>query len=507
MRLRWLTTLTVLVCVWLAVSFAQQAPAPSVEVATKTCTVTLSATQPSPGYAAQFQRVNLDGTINNVGTKDASAPFERSTTLTAGVYKFRVVWTLSGAVTMVSDVTASGCPASMVVPTPTPTPPPTGALPLLTAADFSLSYFFTLPKASTDAASFYYGGRCATFNPATGGMYLCGHPYYSKIAEVTIPVPNGGTTLSTAPRATFLQPLTDVFRTVATPTSQTNPLASIFQMYYPSAPPTSYPGACKPDGVELVCSAFIYYDANAQQMTSHFRMPAQLAAGSARGPFQIVPGQAGYVSHWMVDIPTEWRTALGGDTLVGNGAIPIISRTNLGFGGTVLNVADIGKPLPIPATEVLGYHSAGSTDNHPTLGAWDSSGTLFNAGYLIASGVIVPGTRTLVVPQRRGMGTFCYGGTPPCVDPVFQGQGNHAYPYEAWIYLYDLNDLATVKAGAKKLYEPIPYETFKLTLPYLTPAVELLSVTINPATKQIFLVASNVEPGGGPVVYVLQAVK
>lgn len=86
---------------------------PTVTVPTVTqCTFKLSASQPFSGYAAQFQVSKDQGaTWSNVGTKDSTTPFERTTAkLAAGiVYQFRVVWTKTGAAALTTPLASGTC--------------------------------------------------------------------------------------------------------------------------------------------------------------------------------------------------------------------------------------------------------------------------------------------------------------------------------------------------------------------------------------------------------------
>jgi hypothetical protein len=110
---------------------------------------------------------------------------------------------------------------------------------------------------------------------------------------------------------------------------------------------------------------------------------------------------------------------------------------------------------------------------------------------------------------RRGMGPFCYGdGTsqnpPPtgmCYDPADASKGNHAYPYESWVYAYDANALLSVKTGAKQRWEITPYATWKLALPFPAILASMPSVTFDPSTRRLFIVASYSD-GAAPLVHV-----
>jgi hypothetical protein len=112
--------------------------------------------------------------------------------------------------------------------------------------------------------------------------------------------------------------------------------------------------------------------------------------------------------------------------------------------------------------------------------------------------VIPVGSRSLLFFGRTGTGLYRYGqgtadqnldgqlvGAGPdiyCYDPEDLGKGNHAYPYRGYVWAYDLNDLAAVKAGTKQPWEVVPYSTWELPEPQ-----RASGVTYDPATGRIFV--------------------
>ena len=110
---------------------------------------------------------------------------------------------------------------------------------------------------------------------------------------------------------------------------------------------------------------------------------------------------------------------------------------------------------------------------------------------------MVPGTLTVLFFGRHGE-TFCYGtgtsdkglagrrpehGDPFCYDPMDSSKGVHGYPYSAYAWAYDANDLAAVRAGRRQPWSVKPYAVF--TLPDMPASVG--GATIDPATGRIYV--------------------
>ena len=96
------------------------------------CRVTLTALPPdaSGGWRVQFKR----GTVS-FGTVDSTAPFERTSSVSAGVHSLSAVWTKTGAAAVTYAPTTVNCVVAMApapVPTPTPTPIP---VPIVTSPE------------------------------------------------------------------------------------------------------------------------------------------------------------------------------------------------------------------------------------------------------------------------------------------------------------------------------------------------------------------------------------
>lgn len=323
-------------------------------------------------------------------------------------------------------------------------------------------------------AGFEYGGTAAAYDPVRNGIYLVGHDWDQFVGEISIPA-IGGT-------ATMLQPLGDV-------------LGGKIETINPGDSNAKKIGGVWPMGNgKLLISAYAYYDAANTAVGSHFLRSDTLPGGAVTGPFRVGTVGVAFTAGYFGAIPAEWQAKLGGSVFNGQCCIPIISRTSFGPALFAIDPATVGTTNPAPAQPLVYYDQA-----HPTLGDWDSSGTDFN-GTTSVVGVVMPkGSSTVLFFGRHGTGPFCYGGTE-CNDPEDSYKGTHAYPYESRVWAYDATDLAAVKAGTKKPWEPVPYATWKLPG---TTATRLAGATYDPQSGRIY-VSVPFEDGDNPRIHVYE---
>jgi hypothetical protein len=269
-------------------------------------------------------------------------------------------------------------------------------------------------------------------------------------------------------------------------------------------------------GDRLLFTSYIFYDAENTQRLSHFSRSLDLqATGTVQGPFgSSTTATAGLLNGYMASVPTAWQAALGGTFLTGNCCLSIIGRTSWGPG--VFAVSAIGANYP--AQPLVFY-----TMEHPTLGAGTptTSGALFNLADTIHGVVMPEGFRSVLFIGNHGEGAWCYGngtsdpkldhvrgpdGEIYCYDPVNGAKGQHAYPYTHFVWAYDVNDLAAVKAGTKQPWQVVPYATWRLSLPY--GVNELAGVAYDASRQRLYVIEKGLEPVGCctflPVVHVLQ---
>lgn len=369
-------------------------------------------------------------------------------------------------------------------PAPNPVPPP--APPPVTGRVTSLTHqcSFLVPDVGVyDADKFAYGGQALGWNAANGSIFIAGFNAQpsggQRIAELKVPA-CGAT-------ASMLQSLTDPSEGKA---SQVGPNTVLL-------------GGTLPYNGKLYFTEYLYYDGAGQQVLSHFSRPLTLStSGQVVGPTRAGPLGAGFYSGYMGVIPQAWQMALGGPAFTGNGILGVISRTSFGPSVAAFDPEHMGA-----AIELVGY-----PETHTTLGAAGQSNPLFGGADTMRGVVMAEDTSTVIFFGRHG-DTYCYGvGTsnqslagkpsgngvdPYCYDPDDGGKGVHGYPYRPYAWLYDANDLASVKSGVKQPWDIKPYAT--VTLPNM--GAQIGGATIDPASGRIF-VTEMYGSGSLPVVHI-----
>ena len=349
---------------------------------------------------------------------------------------------------------------------------------------------------------FSYGGSAIGYNAANNSLFVVGHVQDQLLAEISIPS-LGGT-------ATVLQNFVD-------------PTAGRINDINPTDPNSKRIGGTLVFGSNLIVSAYSYYDGNGTQALSHFVRSKTLSNSTVTGPLQVGTmsfcsssdgghgsgGCAGFYSGYMGVVPQEWQTALGGPAITGNASLGIISRTSYGPAIFAFDPDAISSTGAVP---LLYYNSM-----NRTLGPYEAAGEYWGGSDTIRGVAIVPGSSTILFFGRHGE-TYCYGyGTsdpaldrqprPPdldpwCYDPTDSAKGVHGYPYNSFVWMYDLNDLAAVRAGTRTPWSVLPYKTLKLTT---TMGAEVGGATIDPATGRIYIIEQFATPQLNPVVRVYTA--
>ncbi len=356
------------------------------------------------------------------------------------------------------------------------------ALPRIERTTLVYQGAFRVPNGQLGTSSFDYAWKGLAFNPTRNSLFMAGHDWQQQVAEIGIPDVRASTSISDLAVASLLQEFGD-------PTDGKRSMVG-------TAPGTDV----KVGGVlvykdELFSSAYIYYDANGSQQTSHFRNGLNLADKTdARGPYKVGSVRAGLVSGYMGLIPQDWQAALGGTALTGNCCLSIISRTSYGPAAFAFDPATLGTQT-VRASPLVYYDA-----DHTTLGPWAGSNPLYGSTTEIGGVVFPEGTRSVLFFGVNGQGTHCYGdGTsenpPPagqCYDPTTTDKGGHAYPYVYQVWAYDALDLAAVKAGKRRPWDVEPYAYWTLALPHQGEVgmPRITGAAYDPATRRIFLSAA-----------------
>lgn len=341
--------------------------------------------------------------------------------------------------------------------------------PLVQSSNLTYLGSFRLPAPSGNG--FMYGGTALGYNPANNSLFITGHPHENLTAEVKIPAV-GGT-------ATLVQPLTDAFG---------GRLSSIGT------------GSARVGGSlvyknRLYMTGFLYYDGSGAQSNSHFSRAGTSMSGGVTGPYRVGSMGAGFYSGYMGLVPAEWQSKFGGPALTGNCCLSIISRTSYGPAAFAFDPESSGS-----TAQPLVYY----TGDHQTLGTYGASGSnpKFNGTTRITGVVFPQGTSSVLFFGMTGVGSYCYGEAAACNDPSNSSKGEHAYPYRAYVWAYNANDLAAVRAGSRQPYAVTPYATWELSqLGNVVSDFGVGGAAYDPATGRIY-VAKKHGDGDNPLIYV-----
>jgi hypothetical protein len=360
----------------------------------------------------------------------------------------------------------------------------TAKLPLVEQSALVYRGSFRVPLSDTGDANFAYGGTALAFSSEHSSLYVVGHDWHQRVAEIEIPDIRKSANVRDLATATLLQPLTDATE-------------GKIRTLNPGDPNAKKVGGLLPYGDKLYISAYSYYDGAGTQVLSHFVRSRDLSvSGDVGGPFRVGRLKAGYVSGYMGIVPSAWRTALGGPAFTGQCCIAIVGRTSYGPALFTFDPLEIGVKNPVPATPLVYY--PGDTP----LGNWDGTNPYYN-GSTEVRGVVMPeGTRSVLFFGRHGVGPFCYGagttnqslagtkmpnGVKYCHDPEDDSKGTHGYPYAYYVWAYDALDLAAAKSGHKRPWQLKPYAIWKLELPFHARLTHLNGAAYDAATGRIFL--------------------
>jgi hypothetical protein len=348
---------------------------------------------------------------------------------------------------------------------------------------------FRLPAEAIDGDSFSFGGAPLTYNPGADSLFIGTRG--GKIAEVSIPRPRNSAEIADLPSARYVQGFRDPtegrIRDIASEGAAINGLLVFKDRLYGTGS--------------------IYYDANNTQDVSHYSRALSLATPGVRGMYRVGErGKAGFVAGYLASVPAEWQAALGGPAVTGQCCIPIVFRTSWGPALYAWDPAELGVASEVRATPLVSYPA-----EHPTLGPWEGSNATYGGTTQIAGAALIAGTRTALFVGRNGLGPFCYGnGTPDkrrandrgsdgetlCYDPVNSDKGQHAFPYRYQFWAYDLNDLASVKAGTRDPWEVRPYGVWPFDLPTPEPGTRIGGVGYDAVHQLLYLSQLNADQDG-----------
>lgn len=349
---------------------------------------------------------------------------------------------------------------------------------LITLADFQVEGAFRLPASDFGASSMNYSQGPIEYDAADHSIYIVGHAHQQAIAEFGVPNLVNSTTLAdleiaAAPTQDFVQLLD------ATTGGNPEAMDRVGGMELVT-------GA---SGPELIVNAYEYYDAPGDNTLSTLvsRDAADLAGGTADGYFRY-DSRPGHTSGWISPIPTAWQTDLGGTHITGQSSgIPIISRCSVGPSAFAFDPQDMLSAGTDPVATVRLLDFSLDQPLHDDLSNDGLDNDLWTHLSRVTFGFVPPGSRTYVTLGNSGGhesgvcykctqddGNLCGGYCSPAADD------NYLY-----YWLWDLDDLLAVKAGAMEAYAVRPYEYGEF--PAMFPTTEIGGGTFDPATGRLYL--------------------
>lgn len=330
----------------------------------------------------------------------------------------------------------------------------------LAALELEYQGAFRVPKSGEwrEQLVLEYGGTAIGFNPTNQSLYISGHDQAERIAEITIPAPKIGP-VDALDSAAFLQPVVNLR----------------------VREPGNIGGNVKIGGLmvfggDLVVSRYEFYDGEGNARHSHCRIPKADLAQAAEGMYELVSPGGGWVGGYMGEIPPALRPQFGNKPcFTGLGAVAIVSRTSSGPAAFAFDPAQLG-PSPAPTVPMLGYPL-----KHPLANA-DVQNEYFTRADQIRGAVMVG--ESMLFFGIHGAGKPAYGSVGD-QDPADANKGEHAFPYRAQCWEYNVKDLAPIAAGKKPLWDAKP--TIRELKEFYGSKRYAGGAAFDPATGRIFL--------------------
>ncbi len=393
-------------------------------------------------------------------------------------------------------------------PVPAPAPPPT---PINVPAsglfdwDRDTKYLgaFRIPQTPIAGTDLQFNGTGLAFNDANQSLFIVGRdldgsatldgqPVGQRVAEIAVPDPVIADTVDELPIASILQ-------------APLEPTEGLVAQAAVGNTPMKIGGLLVWKG-RLYISEYGYYDGANLQTLTHFSRPLSLTKRrDVRGPYGLqsaaVPPPLGarMYSGWMAIVPNSLRDALGGDVVVGQCCLAIVSTISNGPSAFGWNPDQFGPNQNVVADFFY-------TPDYPLGNGWAAQSPYWNGTTKIGGSTFVRGTRSLLFFGSHGTGPFCYGSGDTCNDPVYPPQGTHAPPYVYQIWAYDATDLQMAVNGQRTPWSVVPYAIWNPTFPFepVQHQRAINGVAYDPVTGRIFVEQILADPPFNSVIHVFQ---
>jgi hypothetical protein len=375
---------------------------------------------------------------------------------------------------------------------------------LVQSTDFT--YLGAAKFPNTTASGFKVGGEALCYNPTNDSLFCGGDYRLHKIAEVALPV--------------FVD---------SANINDLNTISSVLQPLTAVVPPdmgginsTWWMLGTMIAGSDLVFCAAQQYDNSPFVTKSHGIISGGVSnlSGTQSGLFKIGTQQAAYFAGGMATIPTEWQASFGAPYLAsGVGRrLSITARTSIGPSCFGFDPADFGESAA-PESKMCYYPytsdwSTSLADPYTTNPLWGFAswigGAVFPAGTdsvlffgTHGLGTVSYGNGTLIEAED---GTFCQGPSESICwyDPCDNTKGYHAYPYTAYCWAYNANQMLEVHQGTRDPWGISPYAVWAMDMQYPNCLGFISGVGWDETNRRVFLSVQNAWTSGGTVLHAFE---
>ena len=362
---------------------------------------------------------------------------------------------------------------------------------LLQITDLQYAGAFRVPADEFGESSMNYSEGPMALGADGATVFLVGHAHQQAIAEFTIPELVNSNVVTELNMADA--PVQSFASVLGRPSDgNTQSIDRVGGMYLV----TDASG-----GSQLLVNAYEYYDApgDNSHTTLVVRDAADLAESTIDGYYEL--GGRAHAAGWISPIPSEWQQALGGTHITGSSSgMPIIGRLSVGPSAFVVDPLAITDGTetsgPVPTTALLDFSL--DTPLHEDLSNDSGDNGIWTHLSRAIYGFIVPGTRTyLTVGHSGGHATgVCYKCTPVGSDAECGGYcSNDVTDYSHFYWLWDVDDLVSVRNGDIAPHEVAPYDFGELAVPFDTN--ELGGGAFDPSTGLLYLTVQRADRDQG----------
>lgn len=364
---------------------------------------------------------------------------------------------------------------------------------LMQTTDFQYLGAFRLPGEAERPQTFEYGGNAMTFNPDgdpsgpadgfPGSLFISGHdriayndlPDGGQIAEVSIPVPISSGNLATLNTGGFLQGFANVFDGWFTDREEIPRMGLEYLNHTVTGP-----------------KVHATWGSHQQETAEHGYtwFEADLSNPQIEGPWNLGTLNRYRLSGYIFEIPGYWADQHTTGRYLGTGRFRDGAWSGMGPNLIAYRpwVDAAGTPAAADAqlaqTTLLAYEDSYTTsdvtyhslDNYQHADEWESGAWITTTTGKEA--VLFAGTKGTGDKYWYGYASID-GAGGPCVSPsdprCYLADGSSCPPadlaechgtsdrgfwssrFDAWLILYDPDDLASVAAGTMESWEPQPY--------------------------------------------------